>query len=242
MDFFNFREPVSAWTHCAGLFLALPGTFLLWRRARGDAGKRLSLLVYGLSLASCYAASTLFHGIRTTGVGISALDRLDRAGIFMLIAGTYTPLAWNLMRPRWKWGTLSIAWLLAAAAWVRLAVGGPFPPILSTSLYLAMGWGSLFCYAEVARVVSHRELRPLIVGGLCYSVGAVMNLMHWPSLWPGSFGTHDLFHLFVMAGSLAHYLLMLRVVAPHVRRPAASARRTVAMPGPVTSASLAETS
>ena len=64
MNFLDFREPVSGWTHCAGLLLALPGTLLLWRRSAGDPTKRLTLLVYGLTLAFCYSASTLYHGVR----------------------------------------------------------------------------------------------------------------------------------------------------------------------------------
>ena len=64
MHFLEFREPVSAWSHCAGVLLALPGTFLLWRRSVGEPSKRLTLLVYGLTLAFCYSASTLYHGVR----------------------------------------------------------------------------------------------------------------------------------------------------------------------------------
>ena len=82
-----------------------------------------------------------------------------------------------------------------------------------------MGWGAVICYAEIARVVSHRALVPVVVGGLSYSVGAVLNLLRWPALWPGTFGTHELFHLFVLAGSLAHYLFILKVVVPFVRGP-----------------------
>ena len=224
MDFLDAREPVSTWTHFAGMLLALPGTALLWRRAGGDLGKRVSLLVYGLTLAFCYAASSLYHGLRVSNAHIADLNRLDRIGIFVLIAGTYTPLAYNLLSGRWRWGTLAIAWLVAASASLQLALGGAFPPLLSTGLYLGMGWGALICCAEVARVVSFRALRPLVVGGLFYSVGAVMNETSWPALWPGIFGNHDLFHLFVMAGSLAHFRLMLLVVVPFERKGPAPAR------------------
>ena len=97
---------------------------------------------------------------------------------------------------------------------------------MATGLYLGMGWGVVACYAELARVVSHRALRPLVVGGLFYSVGAVLNLLRWPVLWPGLFGAHELFHLFVLAGSLAHYRFILRVVVPFERRPGAILERT----------------
>src|SRR5947209_10248084 len=116
MDAFDLREPVSAWTHCAGLVLALPGTLILWRRSGDDPGKRLSLLVYGLCLVFCYAASTLFHGVRLPADRLAAFARLDSVGIFALIAGSYTPLAWNLMRGRWRVWTLTAVWGTAATA------------------------------------------------------------------------------------------------------------------------------
>ena len=104
MTAFDFREPVSAWTHFAGLMLAVPGTLILLGRSGGEPGKRLSLLVYGLSLIFCYAASTLYHGVRLPADRLAAFIRLDSVGIFALIAGSYTPLAWNLMRGRWRAG------------------------------------------------------------------------------------------------------------------------------------------
>jgi hemolysin III len=215
MVFYSLREPVSAWSHLAGLLLAVLGTVLLWRRSRGGRfDKRLSLLIFGLSMACCYGASTLYHGVWVSAKDLALFDRLDHIGIFLLIAGSYTPLAWNLLSGRWRWGTLSVVWLIAGTASVLLVIGGGFPPPLNTILYLAMGWGSIACYAELARVVTYRVLWPLVAGGVFYSVGAVLNVLGWPSLWPGVFGVHDLFHLFVLAGSLSHYRLMLRVVVP----------------------------
>jgi len=219
MDFLDFREPFSAWSHCAGLILALPGTFLLWRRSAGDCGKRLSLLVYGLSLIFCYLASTLYHGVRLPTTRIVAYARLDGVGIFALIAGTYTPIAWCVMRGRWRRWTLAVVWGVATTATVMIAAGQRFSPMLATCVYLGMGWGAVVCYWELAQLVSHRALVPVVVGGLFYSVGAVLNLVHWPVLWPGTFGPHELFHLFVLAGSLAHYLFILKVVVPFAQGP-----------------------
>ena len=87
--------------------------------------------------------------------------------------------------------------------------------MVATGFYLAMGWGESLCYFELARRINHRALLPILYGGLFYSVGAVLNLLRWPTLWPGVFGPHELFHLFVMAGSLCHFWFMLTVVAHH---------------------------
>ena len=211
---FDFRDPVSAWTHFAGLMLAIPGTMVLGRRSNGEPGKQLSLLVYGLSLIFCYAASTLYHGVRLPTGRLAAFVRLDSVGIFALIAGSYTPLAWNLMRGRWRAWTLAAVWVTAVTAIALIAAGRRFSPALGTCVYLGMGWGVVVCYARIARVVSHRALLPVVVGGLFYSLGAVLNVLRWPTLWPGIFGVHDLFHLFVIAGSLTHYWFILKVVVP----------------------------
>ena len=135
MGILDLREPVSAWSHCAGLMLAFPGTLLLWRQSAGDHGKRLALLVYGLSLAFCYSASTLYHGVRLPAARIAAFARLDGVGIFALIAGSYTPLAWCLMRGRWRRWTLAVVWTVAATATILIAAGRHFSPVLSTCVY-----------------------------------------------------------------------------------------------------------
>jgi hemolysin III len=199
--------------------LALAGALVLWRRSTGDRNKRLSLLVYALTLPFCYAASTLFHGVRLPAAGIGAFARLDGVGIFALIAGTYTPVAWCLMRGAWRTWTLAVVWSVAAVATVLIVAGRRFSPEFSTCVYLGMGWGALVCYSKVARVVSHRAMLPVIVGGLSYSVGAVLNLLRWPVILPGIFGAHELFHFFVLAGSAAHYLFILKVVAPFAHGP-----------------------
>ena len=219
MNVLDFREPVSAWTHGAGLLLAVPGTVVLWRRSGGDPGKRASLSVYGLSLIACYAASTLYHGVRLPADRVAAFARLDSVGIFALIAGSYTALAWNLMRGPWRFWTLAAVWGTAAVSAALIASGRPFSPVAGTCVYLVMGWGVVVCYARIVRVVSHRAMLPVVAGGIFYSVGAVLNVFHWPALWPGTFGAHELFHLFVMAGSLCHFGFILKVVVPFEGRP-----------------------
>jgi hemolysin III len=116
MDFLDLREPVSAWSHSAGLLLSLPETLLLWRRSTGGRPvQRASLLLFGLSLVSCHAASRLYHGFRITADRLAAFDRLDRIGIFLLIAGSHTPLAWGLLRDRRRWGITLLSLMVLIA-------------------------------------------------------------------------------------------------------------------------------
>src|SRR4051794_1054446 len=214
MDILHLREPLSALSHGLWSVLALPATVILWQRSRGSLAKQISLLVFGASLAFCYTGSTLFHGVRVSAEQIALYDRLDHIGIYVLIAGSYTPLAWNLLHGRWRWGVLTTAWLSAAAGTMLLMISGMQSLKLFTLLYLAMGWGAIPCYFQLAGALSHRTVLPLLLGGFLYSIGAILNLSHWPDLWSGMVRPHDIFPLWVMAGSFAHYWFMLRVVAP----------------------------
>jgi hypothetical protein len=89
------------------------------------------------------------------------------------------------------------------------------PGVVSTSIYLGMGWGILVCRSQLEQSPKPIDLRLAFLGGVLYSVGAMFNLLHWPVLWPGVFAAHELFHLFVMAGSMAHFWFMFSVVAPY---------------------------
>ncbi|MBV8384924.1 MAG: hemolysin III family protein [Planctomycetaceae bacterium] len=219
------REPVSAASHGVWLLLSVPAAQRLWRRSAGDRAKQLSLLGYVLCLAFCAAASTLYHAVTVSADRRAPFLLLDHVGIAALIAGTYTPIAWNLLHGRWRWMTLMVAWLLAASGSLLRLRMSTLPIWLSTGLYLGMGWAAVFFYLEFTRTLSCRALAPIIVGGILYSVGALFNLLRWPVLWPGVFEAHELFHLFVVAGSMAHFNFMFRVVAPYNRADVASSRR-----------------
>jgi hemolysin III len=214
MDLLNFREPFNTWSHGLWLLLSIPATIVLWRRSGRDRAMRISLLIFGLSLAACYLGSAVFHAVRVTRASLDLFDRLDHVGIHLLIAGSYTPVAWNLLRGRWRTWTLAAVWGTSILASALLLAQVRLPRPVATCEYLALGWGSLFCYVEIARVVPGRVMRPLVIGGVFYSIGAVLNLLHWPRPWPGVFGSHEIFHLWVMAGSSAHFWFMITAVIP----------------------------
>ena len=226
MILLDLREPVSAWTHGFGFVMALPGLLLLFQRSRADRALRWTLMIYGASLATCYAASAAYHGLRLVDRQVALLATIDRLGIFALIAGTYTPIAWGLLRGRWRAGVLSLIWGATLVGMTAQVACEALPAWLSTGLYLAMGWGAIFCYGEMGRAVSRRAVRPVLTGGLLYSVGATINLLHWPAPWPGTFGDHELFHVFVLAASLVHFRFILRVVIPFSLSEAAIRPRT----------------
>jgi hemolysin III len=229
MILLDLREPVSACSHGAAMVLALPLTWVLWRRCdrwpgvdRGlssrashyEQGKRVALLIFCLSLIFCYGASALYHSVLFSGDLLNRFRRLDHVGIYVLIAGSYTPGVWALFRSGWRQGTLASVWGFAILCAGRVWIGGILPSWVSTIIYLTMGWGVLCCYREMARNHSHRTLLPLPLGGVFYSVGALVNLTNWPVLKPGVVGAHEFFHFLVIAGSACHVAFMLRVVVP----------------------------
>ena len=183
MIFLDPREPVSAWSHAFGLLLALAVTWVFWLRckerlrgplgrdglptawSRFETGKAVAMLIFGVTLVICYGASTVYHSSRASGESLFRLRRLDLVGIYFLIAGTYSPAAWSLLKGAWRRGTLAAVWSVAVACALRVWLGGALPTWASTLIYLAMGWGVVFCYRELARLLGHRTLLPLPVGG-----------------------------------------------------------------------------
>ncbi|MBY0527772.1 MAG: hemolysin III family protein [Gemmataceae bacterium] len=218
MEWLSFREPVNTWTHLTWAILAVPGTALLWHRSRGDRPKQISMLVFGLTMIACFGCSALFHGLRLPEEQLDVYVTLDHVGIFLLIAGTCTPVAFTLLGPRWRWSILSAIWLTALVGIVTRAANLTMPPWFWTMLYLTMGWGLLSCFRELARALPLLALRLLVLGGVWYSCGALAYVLDWPVLWPGVIHSHELLHLFDMAGSMTFFYFMVRHVAPFDRR------------------------
>jgi hemolysin III len=218
MNWLDVREPVNACTHGFWMLCALPACVVLWLICGGDRLKQIGLLVFGLTLVACFGASALYHGACAPPAEIQTFRTLDYIGVFLLIAGTVTPAALIVLQGSWRWATLTVAWGLASLGITLRLAWTTTPQLLSTSLYIGMGWAVCLCYFELARALSHRAMRLVWLGGLLYTGGAVIDLVRWPNLAPGIFGTHELFHVCVMAASLCHFWFMVRYVAPFQRR------------------------
>jgi hemolysin III len=222
MIWLHVREPVSAWTHFAGMVLALPTTWMMWRFSRGDALKRLALLVFGVSLAFCYGASWLYHSAPPeVPEWMSTARMIDHVGIYLLIAGTVTPIGLIALRGRWRIGLVGGMWALALMG-ISLRLVAEQPLGVLTLIYLFMGWMGCTAYLELARRLTHARVRPIWLGGLLYSAGAIINGVPWPGWHSAIFGPHEVFHLLVMAGSAAHCYFMWAVLLPYQRSREAS--------------------
>jgi hemolysin III len=210
----KFREPFNGLSHLTGALLGVAALVVLVNLARGRPWHLSGFAIYGASLILLYTASTLYHSLPVGERAVRRLLMLDRIGIHLLIAGTYTPLCLVPLRGPWGWGLLGVVWGLALFGSLCELVWHAAPQWVSTSLYLVMGWLALFAFGPLLQTLTGAGLQWLVAGGIVYTVGAVICLTERPRLWPGAFGAHELWHLFVLAGSACHYVMMFRFVAP----------------------------
>jgi hemolysin III len=213
----RLREPVNALTHAVGVVLSLAATAVLLTLSWGHTSRLIAFAIYGLSSVSLYTASTLLHGLRAGPVAQRWLRRLDHAAVFVLIAGSYTPIALVTLRPHspaWGWSLLAVVWGLAVLGVVFKLVWFDAPRWLSTGLYLLLGWMALVAIVPIARAMPAGGLVWLVIGGLFYSVGAVVYMLRRPDPIPKVLGYHELWHLFVLAGGASHFVMLLRYVLP----------------------------
>ena len=208
------REPFNGWSHLAGAVLAAAGlAWLVVLAARqATAWHVVSFSVYGSSMILLYTASALYHLLPLSEKGTRAFRTLDHVMIYLLIAGTYTPLCLVPLRGAWGWSILGVVWGLALAGMVFKLLWLGAPRWLSTTIYLAMGWICLTAIYPLIRTVPAGGLLWLAAGGLSYTVGALVYWLKKPDPRPGVFGFHEIFHLLVLGGSFCHFWMMLGYV------------------------------
>jgi hemolysin III len=215
-----FYEPVNTLTHLLGALASLVGLVILLSLTSTEVPKMLTLLIYGLSLVTLYTASTLFHGIKVKPRQRYWLNRLDHMAIFLFIAGTYTPIAYNLFEGWWRWGTLTAVWAAATVGMSYKLLCRRIHGFFNAIIYILLSWGvalPVILFTNIRHIVPDWGIWLIALGGLIYSVGFIVYYTERPNPWPKVVGHHEIWHLFVLAGSLCHFLFMLLVVVPFDR-------------------------
>jgi hemolysin III len=212
----TLREPVSGLTHAVGGVLAVVGLGVLLATAAstGRLDQLLAFGIFGLSLVALYAASALYHLLPLSPAGVARLRRLDHMSIFVLIAGTYTPFCLLALDGGWRWGLLALIWSLALCGVMLKVRWMDAPRWLSVALYLGMGWIAVIAASELLRAVPPGGIAWVLSGGLVYSAGALAYGLKRPNPVPGVFGFHEVWHIFVLAGSACHFWAVLHYIAP----------------------------
>ena len=208
----KMREPVSGLTHLIGAVLSAIGLVLMiyYAVSKGTVWHIVSFSIFGGSLILLYTASTLYHLLNISEKGVRVLRKIDHMMIYVLIAGTYTPICLIPLRGGWGYSILITIWGIAITGIIMKLLWFDAPRWLYTLFYLIMGWLIVIALWPIAKTIPIAGVLWLIAGGLLYSIGAVIYGTKWPRLKSKVFGFHEIFHLFVLYGSFCHFWLMFR--------------------------------
>ncbi len=208
--FKKIREPVNSLTHWGGALLALAGLIALLVVGWSTPAKILSLTVYGLSLIGMFSASATYHMVHVNDRALEIFRKIDHSAIYLLIAGTYTPFCVNAFTGFWKWGLLGIIWGLALIGITVKVFVIRAPRWVNAGIYLIMGW---LCVAAIGQmsVLPAWVLTWMIIGGVTYTLGAIVYMTKIFNFVPGVFGFHEVWHIFVLLAAAAHFVAVLGV-------------------------------
>lgn len=202
----RFRDPFSGFSHLIGALLGFIALiFLVVEASRlGDVWHIVSFSVFGICMIAMFSSSAIYHLFQGSEEKILKLKRIDHMAIFAMIAGTYTPMCLVPLRESFGWTLLIAVWGLALSGILLKIFWIGAPRWLSTIIYLAMGWACVFGLSTMKEVMPEVSFDWLLYGGISYTVGAVVYGTKWPDPWPESFGFHEIWHIFVLAGAFSH--------------------------------------
>lgn len=203
----GFADPISSWSHLLSAFAALVGAFFLVKKGKGNGWRIFSLIVYSFTLVFLFSMSGVFHLLERGSEARAVLQRLDHAGIWCLIAGTFTPIHSILFRGIWRWLVLLFVWSVAITGLVlQVVFFKSFPEWLALSFFLGLGWVGFVSHFRFKKTYPGHSALLIVLGGLSYSVGAIMDFIRWPIIWYQYIGPHEVFHFFVTLGALFHWI------------------------------------
>lgn len=212
----KFREPVSGFTHLFGALASFLGMILLIVYEASTPNSTpiayVAIILFGLSLILLYTASTVYHLIKSSDKVIKVLRKLDHSMIYILIAGTYTPICLLSLEGALRWGMFITIWILAIIGIILKLTWFNAPRWLSTLFYVLLGWAAVFIISPLSKTMERGGFLLLFLGGVLYTLGAVIYATKWPRIKSKVFGFHEIFHLFVLGGSLCHYLMVIMYV------------------------------
>ena len=208
-------EKINTVSHLAASCFALVGSALLVTQAaaQGDVWKIVGFSVYAFSVLMLFVCSTLHHGIDKGPRVNEVLRTLDYDAVFVLIAGSVTPLVLVLFRSPYGWAVLGAVWVIAAIGIVLRSVLRTLPKYVTNTLYIALGWMPVLL-AGAGTSLPFGAYALMAAGGIVYSVGFVLFVIEKPNPVPGVFGFHEIWHILVVIAALLHYLLMYVYVLP----------------------------
>ncbi len=210
-------EVLNTVTHMVGAVFSLLGAVLLivLAASKGDPWKIISFSIYGFSLILLFLASTFHHGLDLSERMNNLFRLFDYIAIYVLIAGSYTPICLVMGRNQWGWSIFGVVWVLAAVGITIKSIFPNLPRWVSHTLYLSMSWVGIVLMIRLIPLFGLSGFSLLLGGGIFYTVGAAVYYFEKPNPFPGKFGFHEIWHLFVLAGAFLHYLFMYFIILPY---------------------------
>jgi hemolysin III len=207
----KLREPVNSLTHWGGAILGLGGLVTLLVVGWSTPAKIISLAIYGVSLIAMFSASATYHMVKVKERALVIFRKVDHAAIYLLIAGTYTPFCVNAFTGFWQWGMLSLIWSLAMIGIIVKVFVIHAPRWLNAGIYVVMGWLSIAAAGQILTALPMWVLVWLVIGGVIYTLGAVVYITRIFNFVPGVFGFHEVWHIFVLLAAIAHFVAVMGV-------------------------------
>ncbi|MBT3321240.1 MAG: hemolysin III family protein [Anaerolineae bacterium] len=205
----KLRDPISGLTHLGAAILSLLGLIALVIITLGETPKLVSSIIYGITLIAMFSASATYHMTISSPKVIEILRKVDHAAIYLLIAGTYTPFCIIAFSGFWQWGLLSIIWSLAfIGVGIKVFIVRA-PRWVNAGVYLIMGWLVITAIGEMVNTLPAISITWLIIGGIIYTLGAIVYITKKMDFKPGIFGFHEVWHIFVILAAVAHYISIL---------------------------------
>ena len=213
----TIREPGSAITHFIAMMMAVFAAVPLLIKAGIQSGQEnlLAMAIFMGSMILLYGASATYHSVDLTGRSLLIFRKLDHMMIFVLIAGSYTPVCLIVLGGKLGYTLLALVWGIAAVGMLIKAFWITCPKWFSSIIYIAMGWVCVLVFGPLLNTLSTPAFLWLLAGGIIYTVGGVIYALKLPifNSKHKSFGSHEVFHLFVMGGSICHFIFMYLYVA-----------------------------
>lgn len=206
----KMKEPVNTLTHLSGALLSVVALVLMILKGVGNGSSLqiASAIVFGVSLIALFTASTVYHWVPSSDKLRAILRRVDHSMIYILIAGTYTPVCLLALKGVLGWSLFGVIWLLAVIGIIMKIVWLNAPRWLYTSFYLILGWIAVFFIMPLYKSLPIQGFVWLLIGGLMYTVGAVIYGTKSQKLKISVFGFHEIFHMFILAGSFSHFMMV----------------------------------
>ena len=208
------QNPIRGFLHGSAAIAALVGLFLLLTRSWGDPGAMVGSLAFGSALLVMYTVSSLYHSIPWSPRWKTRLQRVDHSMIYLVVAGTFTPIAIASLDGGVRLISLGLVWLVAATGIALKAVLRTVATRLSVTMQLTMGWAALAWLPQIHATLGTEAIVLIGLGGVCYTVGAVIFLTKRPRLLPRTFSYHELFHLLVVLASAFHFVAVFGYAVP----------------------------